>query len=167
MHRAITGTPNNVSERLDRFAEELEAAGVLDDAWRKVLRAAPRNQFVPARAWIRRSREVVVRKRATEELVVWLSDPARSSWALVHSSVPFGVTAPGGTRFVVEQHGPRRLWDEVETVHRWWQHAGRPDRLRFGLTVTSNSQIIWLDDPGQPVVWLYGSPAPAFIGTTR
>jgi protein-L-isoaspartate O-methyltransferase len=109
----------------------------------------------------------IVRKRASEELVVWLSDPARSSWALVHSTVPFGVTAPGGTRFVVEQHGPRRLWDEVETIHRWWQHAGRPDRLRFGLTVTPDAQIIWLDDPGQPVVRLYGPPAPAFIGTTR
>jgi protein-L-isoaspartate O-methyltransferase len=109
----------------------------------------------------------IVRKRASEEMVVWLSDPARSSWALVHSSVPFGATAPDGTRFVVEQYGPRRLWDEVETAHRWWQHAGRPGRLRFGLTVTTDAQTIWLDDPGQPVLRLPSPSAPAFIGTMR
>lgn len=55
---------------------------------------------------------------------------------------------PGQTEFTVRQYGPRRLWDEVASAYLWWLEAGRPQRERFGLTVTPNRQDIWLDEPG-------------------
>lgn len=51
----------------------------------------------------------------------------------------------------VRQLGNRRLWDETETAHTWWQQAGRPEPDRFGVTVTPNGQMIWLDSPDQQV----------------
>jgi hypothetical protein len=103
--------------------------------------------------------------RTAEETVVWLSDPAGRSWARIHSPVPFEVDAPEGTRFAVEQHGPRKLWDEVETAHRWWLETGRPGRLRFGLTVRPDAQVVWLDHPSNPVYLLPSPSAPAFVAT--
>jgi hypothetical protein len=47
----------------------------------------------------------------------------------------------------VYQSGRRRLWDEVETAFRWWQDQGRPGFQRFGLTVTADGQVAWLDEP--------------------
>jgi len=46
------------------------------------------------------------------------------------------------------QAGSRSVWDEVEGAARQWSTLGRPQRSRFGLTVTSHSgQHIWLDHP--------------------
>jgi protein-L-isoaspartate O-methyltransferase len=96
---------------------------------------------------------------------VWLSDPASASWARVRTRFPHGPSGP--PEGAVEQYGPRRLWDEIEAVHHWWQRAGQPDRLRFGLTVTPDAQLIWLDDPTQPVFRLPTHQAPTFLATTR
>lgn len=52
---------------------------------------------------------------------------------------------------VVRQHGPRRLWDEVEALHRQWVALGSPVRDRFGLTATAERQWLWLDTPDRPV----------------
>lgn len=54
-------------------------------------------------------------------------------------------------RFPVRQHGPRRLWDEVEAAHTWWIEHGRPIRTRYGLTITRDSQTAWLDHPSNTV----------------
>lgn len=54
--------------------------------------------------------------------------------------------ADNGT-FPVRQHGPRRLWDEVETAHAWWVKHSRPARTRYGLTITPDTQTVWLDQP--------------------
>ncbi|MER7703600.1 methyltransferase domain-containing protein [Kitasatospora sp. NPDC097605] len=51
----------------------------------------------------------------------------------------------------VWQYGPRRLWDEVEEAHRWWEERDRPGPERFGLTVGAQGQRAWLDVPAQPV----------------
>ncbi|MCP2169808.1 methyltransferase domain-containing protein [Goodfellowiella coeruleoviolacea] len=76
---------------------------------------------------------------------VWLHDARSRSWARL-------LVAPGEPHHrLVHQHGPRRLWTEVEAAHRWWVAAGRPDPTRFGLTVTSTGQVVWLDDPDHPV----------------
>ncbi len=72
-----------------------------------------------------------------------LSHPPSGSWA---SFTP----ADHGVH-TVRQHGPRRLWNEVEAAHRWWVDAGRPGRERFGLTVTPDGQWVWLDEPSRTV----------------
>ncbi|MGH3282761.1 MAG: methyltransferase domain-containing protein, partial [Trebonia sp.] len=62
---------------------------------------------------------------------------------------------PGRKRLAVSQHGPRRLWDEVEEAYSWWIEAGSPGRERFGMTVTADDQWVWLDHPDNRV----GSPS--------
>lgn len=50
------------------------------------------------------------------------------------------------------QHGPRRLWDEVEALHQRWTQLGSPTRDRLGLTVTTTGQHhYWLDNPHTPL----------------
>lgn len=50
------------------------------------------------------------------------------------------------------QAGARSVWDEVEGAARQWSMVGRPQRSRFGLTVTSrDGQHIWLDHPDNRV----------------
>jgi protein-L-isoaspartate(D-aspartate) O-methyltransferase len=48
----------------------------------------------------------------------------------------------------VAQHGPRRLWDEIEALHLEWVRLGSPARDRLGLTVASAGEHrFWLDNP--------------------
>jgi methyltransferase of ATP-grasp peptide maturase system len=78
------------------------------------------------------------------EFTIWLLGLAGGrSWA----SVDF----EGAPPYAVEQYGPRRLWDEIETAYRWWTEAGRPSTNRFGLTIGPDGQYAWLDSPGNPV----------------
>ncbi|RFS86287.1 hypothetical protein D0T12_06685 [Actinomadura spongiicola] len=78
----------------------------------------------------------------TGEATLWLLDAAGPgcSWASVDH-------VPGEDAFVVEQAGGRRLWDEVEAAYFQWLRWGRPALTRFGLTVTSDGQRVWLDEP--------------------
>ncbi|MGQ0717248.1 MAG: methyltransferase domain-containing protein [Pseudonocardiales bacterium] len=52
----------------------------------------------------------------------------------------------------VTQGGPRRIWDRVEHVTKLWFQLGRPSADRFGLTVTTDQQRLWLDTPSWLVV---------------
>ncbi|MCK9871692.1 protein-L-isoaspartate(D-aspartate) O-methyltransferase [Nocardiopsis dassonvillei] len=54
---------------------------------------------------------------------------------------------PRYTRCGVEQQGPRALWDELERAYLTWVGWGQPGRARFGLTVTTEGQQVWLDEP--------------------
>jgi protein-L-isoaspartate O-methyltransferase len=76
--------------------------------------------------------------------LVRVHDPATRSWATVE--VRRGLRA-----YPVRQHGPRRLWDEIERAHAWWVHHGRPTYTRLGVTITDTQQWTWLDHPDQPV----------------
>lgn len=78
------------------------------------------------------------------EFTVWLADRATGSWA----SVDY---VPGAAGYDSHQHGPRRLWSEVESAYDWWRNAGSPERTRYGLTVTPTGQRLWLDTPGTSV----------------
>jgi protein-L-isoaspartate(D-aspartate) O-methyltransferase len=72
--------------------------------------------------------------------VLWLLDFASRSWAkLTH-----GTPDASDEEFPVHQHGPRRLWDEVETAHTWWAANGRPDVHHWQFTVTPHGQRIEL-----------------------
>ncbi len=70
---------------------------------------------------------------------LWLLD-GRGSWAAAGYR-------NGSPTADIDQHGPRRLWDEIETAYRWWTNAGRPTTDRFGMTITPHRQTIWLDNP--------------------
>jgi protein-L-isoaspartate O-methyltransferase len=76
------------------------------------------------------------------EKTLLLSHAASGSWASL---------TPGTADHEVCQFGPRRLWDELEAARDWWIHAGRPDHTRFGITVTPEGQVFWLDTPDQLV----------------
>ncbi|MEV4922135.1 methyltransferase domain-containing protein [Streptomyces roseoverticillatus] len=73
---------------------------------------------------------------------VWLYGLSDTSWAAA-------VFRDGRNEAKVYQSGPRRLWDEAEAAHEWWEAHGRPGFNRFGLTVTEGgNSAVWLDDPG-------------------
>lgn len=76
----------------------------------------------------------------TGRFTLWVLAHDSTSWA----SVSFDPTEAG---WEVRQHGRRRLWDEVEAAYRWWIDAGRPERERYGVTITRDGQEIWLDHP--------------------
>jgi methyltransferase of ATP-grasp peptide maturase system len=59
-------------------------------------------------------------------------------------------------QYVVEQGGPRHLWDDVERAHGEWLELGRPGRDRFGITITPEAQEFWLDSPDSPHRWALG-----------
>ncbi|MEU3273865.1 ATP-grasp peptide maturase system methyltransferase [Saccharomonospora sp. NPDC006951] len=42
--------------------------------------------------------------------------------------------------YLVEQGGPRRLWDTVEAAHRRWYALGKPARDRFAVSITGDRQ---------------------------
>ncbi|MFY9807159.1 MAG: methyltransferase domain-containing protein [Pseudonocardiaceae bacterium] len=76
--------------------------------------------------------------------LVRVHDPTTRSWATVD-------LRRGGAAAPVRQHGPRRLWDEIEQAHVWWVEHGRPTHTRLGVTVTDTEQWTWLDHPDQRV----------------
>ncbi|OZM70180.1 protein-L-isoaspartate O-methyltransferase [Amycolatopsis antarctica] len=51
---------------------------------------------------------------------------------------------------LVEQGGPRRLWDLAEDAHRHWEALGRPRREEFGISVDGQRQEFWLRSPDGP-----------------
>ncbi|MER7670815.1 methyltransferase domain-containing protein [Kitasatospora sp. NPDC096128] len=76
------------------------------------------------------------------ETRLWVATTGGDSWAAVDWD-----GTRDTARYTVWQHGPRRLWEEVEAAHRWWLENGRPGPERFGLTVTPDGQWVWLDEP--------------------
>jgi protein-L-isoaspartate O-methyltransferase len=54
---------------------------------------------------------------------------------------------PDYKRSAVRQRGSRNLWEEMESAFFRWVSWGSPTRDRFGMTVTSEGQHIWLDSP--------------------
>ncbi|MEU6757598.1 hypothetical protein [Streptomyces sp. NPDC046685] len=71
---------------------------------------------------------------------LWVATTDASSWAAIdHDGSDTDV-------FTVWQHGPRRLWEEIEAAHAWWIENGSPGPDRFGLTVTTDGEHrAWLD----------------------
>lgn len=88
-----------------------------------------------------------------DECTFWVLERGTrtGSWA----SVDY---VPGRDAYLVQQHGDRRLWDEIEAAYMRWMSWGRPDRDRFGMTVGPDGQGIWLDSPENVVTPLPGFP---------
>jgi protein-L-isoaspartate O-methyltransferase len=53
----------------------------------------------------------------------------------------------------VTEVGDLALWEPVELAHSRWVEAGQPGWDRFGLTVTRDEQVVWLDEPYGPYTW--------------
>ncbi|MGI8313298.1 methyltransferase domain-containing protein [Saccharopolyspora hattusasensis] len=72
-----------------------------------------------------------------------LDDWATKSWAQLAAHMD------SGEPYEVRQHGPRRLWDEVEAALTWWHDHDQPGMDRFGITTcrSDGRQWLWLDDP--------------------
>lgn len=81
-----------------------------------------------------------------QRFTVYLVDPETASWASWHMAPDHQ-----GAGYEVRQHGPRQLFAELEAAYRWWRRAGRPEHDRFGLTVSAEHQLIWLDSETNPV----------------
>lgn len=81
-----------------------------------------------------------------DELVINAAD---ESWASV------SLTTNGDGFHNVQQGGPRRIWDSIETAFTTWHIAGRPARSAFGITAstTKNDQRVWLRSADSPVSW--------------
>lgn len=67
--------------------------------------------------------------------LLWLLDPAGGSWAVARYD-----DSPGPRQIC--QHGPRRLWDEVEAAFRTWAARGKPPLDRSQITVTPSTQTV-------------------------
>ncbi len=59
-------------------------------------------------------------------------------------------TEPKGAGWIAHQHGPLRLWDQVEDALLEWQRAGAADLTEFGMTATPESQTVWIGSPRGP-----------------
>ncbi|MFF9345741.1 ATP-grasp peptide maturase system methyltransferase [Streptomyces sp. NPDC014734] len=59
-------------------------------------------------------------------------------------------TEPKGTGWTVHQHGPLRLWNQVEDALIQWHGSGAPDLAEFGMTATAESQTVWIGSPQGP-----------------
>src|SRR5262249_5136534 len=64
-------------------------------------------------------------------------DPDTRSWPLFDYQ-------PGTKRWPVYQFGPRRLWDEITTAYRNWEHLGQPPASRWRFTITPHDQRVEL-----------------------
>ncbi|MDL4775866.1 methyltransferase domain-containing protein [Actinomadura xylanilytica] len=78
------------------------------------------------------------------EWTLWLLEPGSGSWASVDYE-------PGRAAFTVEQWGDRHLWHEAAAAYLQWVDWGSPSQDRFGMTVASEGQTIWLDSPDNPI----------------
>lgn len=71
-------------------------------------------------------------------------------WLLASDGCAAACDIAAGT---VTQHGPRRLWDELESAYAIWESHGRPTRDRIGLTVHADrTHAYWLDEV-QQLLW--------------
>ncbi|WP_026122439.1 rRNA adenine N-6-methyltransferase family protein [Nocardiopsis halotolerans] len=70
---------------------------------------------------------------------VWVFDQDGGSWVRVY---------PYGTSWMIEQGGPRSIWDEFEEALELWTDLGEPGPDRFGLSVEADgTHRVWLDSP--------------------
>jgi protein-L-isoaspartate O-methyltransferase len=88
---------------------------------------------------------VELNKFGDDHNILELDDITTRSWARLDADL----TSPG--KLVVSQLGPRRLWDEAEAAYDWWYEQGKPGPSRFGMTAMTDTQTVWLDNPGTVV----------------
>jgi protein-L-isoaspartate O-methyltransferase len=88
---------------------------------------------------------VELNKFGEDHHVLELDDITTQSWARLDAHL----TSPNS--LLVHQFGPRRLWEEAVAAYDWWYDHKKPDLTRFGMTMTTDTQTVWLDDPSTVV----------------
>ncbi len=68
---------------------------------------------------------------------LWFADNATGSWAVAQYD------RTGGP-YQIRQHGPRRLWNEIETAYQWWSDQGQPPLNQWQLTISKDQQTATL-----------------------
>ncbi|GGS23670.1 hypothetical protein GCM10010252_73670 [Streptomyces aureoverticillatus] len=79
------------------------------------------------------------------------ADAPQGAWAAVDYSA-------GRDTYAVTWWGERNLWAQVSDAYLQWVSCGQPKRPRFGITVTPDEQVLWLDHPRHRVVLNASSP---------
>ncbi|MGI9002145.1 MAG: methyltransferase domain-containing protein, partial [Pseudonocardia sp.] len=66
-----------------------------------------------------------------------------------------GLNPDDNRLFPVQQGGPQRLWDTVESSFTTWQRLGEPDIDTFGVTAPDDTalQHVWLGHHDSPLRW--------------
>jgi protein-L-isoaspartate O-methyltransferase len=111
--------------------------------WTALLAEAPR--WAIAVAVPRCKYDVWKRTAERPHGVAWLADTCSDSWASV-------VPGDAEGRYDVRQHGPRRLWNEVEAAHRWWRHSGEPTLEDWEFVVAPDRQTVRPARPGDDLL---------------
>ncbi len=88
---------------------------------------------------------VELNKYGADHHILELDDITTQSWARLDAHL----TSPH--LLLVHQLGHRRLWDEAVAAYDWWYEHDKPDLTRFAMTMTSDTQTVWLDDPSTVV----------------
>ncbi|MGW6833348.1 hypothetical protein ACWGCI_08035 [Streptomyces sp. NPDC054949] len=58
--------------------------------------------------------------------------------------------AADGKGWTVVRRGPLDLWTTIEDALMQWRSHGSPHLSAFGMTITSDAQMVWLDLPQGP-----------------
>ncbi|MDT0378398.1 ATP-grasp peptide maturase system methyltransferase [Streptomyces sp. DSM 42041] len=117
----------------------------------------PRPKFFPVAGEPRPTRiDPELTQSWTGRFVAQLSSPSAEMIATADNVILIDVatgsqswTEPDGTSsWRVHQHGPLRLWDQVEQGIGAWQRAGMPDQSDFGMTISEDdTQTVWIGAP--------------------
>jgi protein-L-isoaspartate(D-aspartate) O-methyltransferase len=92
-------------------------------------------------------------------------DPVTRTPTAASLSAPDGswceidLTATGDGSRQISEAGPTPLWIHVEQAYQRWREWNQPSWERFGLTVVTDTQFIWLDDPDD-VIHQWGIAGP-------
>ncbi|MGW0609714.1 methyltransferase domain-containing protein [Streptomyces sp. NPDC002788] len=125
------------------------------------------------RAWLAQSRPGgrILLPLATGLIVLTVTDASHTEGRFLHTPAYFvplrGAGPPGGEPFQLGGVPRRAREDDLfrfllaltrgtldpEEAHALWEQEGRPQRERYGITVSGEREWAWLDDPEGPYVW--------------
>lgn len=64
---------------------------------------------------------------------LWFADNTTRSWAVARYD-------RSGGPYRIRQHGPRRLWNEIEAAYQWWIEQGKPALNQWQITISRDRQ---------------------------
>jgi protein-L-isoaspartate O-methyltransferase len=125
------------------------------------------------RAWLAQSRPGgrILMPLATGLMVLTVTDAGHAEGRFLHTPAYFvplrGGSRPGGEPLQLGGVPRRAREDDLfrfllaltrgsldpQEAHSLWEQEGRPQRERYGITVSGDREWAWLDDPEGPYAW--------------